>query len=205
MARHRHVDAFDERAATTDAGRPRGMRPLVVARTVELAMHLVPAPRRILDVRCGTGDLLRLLAAASPTAVALVGVDPQPAAIDAARAAGEDDRLRFDVGTADTLRYADGTFDLVVSTAPFDRWSDQPAGLAQCARVLAPGGQLVVTGRFPAVLTPMLLGRRARTRRRAEALLARQGFGPVQWHEVVGRRVRAVAATASRGDWPLSA
>jgi ubiquinone/menaquinone biosynthesis C-methylase UbiE len=36
------------------------------------------------------------------------------------------------------LPYADGTFDLVVSTTSFDHWSDQGAGLAECARVMTP-------------------------------------------------------------------
>lgn len=205
MVRHRQPIAPDREPARAGTRRAGG-RPTVATRTVELAMHWMPAPRRILDVGCGTGDLLRRLAAVSPTAVALVGVDAAPDAIEAARADAQDDRLRFEVGVPDRLHYADGTFDLVVSTASFDHWPDPQAVLAQCARVLAPGGLLVMTGRFSAVLTPgLLVARRAagRGRRRAEALLARHGFRSVQWHPVHGG-VRAVTATVRSRDWPLA-
>jgi len=44
--------------------------------------------------------------------------------------------------TAERLPWPAATFDLVVSTTSFDHWADQRAGLAECARVLAPGGCL---------------------------------------------------------------
>lgn len=210
MARSREVALVaGPRVHRRGAGAParrvggRAARQAVMARTVDLAMHCVPAPRRILDVGCGTGDLLSQLAAVAPTAVALVGVDAAPDAIASARASGHDDRLRFDVGAADSLRYADGTFDLVVSTASLDRWREPHAILAQCARVLAPGGMLVLTGRFSALKAPAALARRgaACTRHRAQLLLVRHGFHSVQWHAVHGG-VRAVSATGS-GDWPV--
>ena len=58
----------------------------IADRTADLALTLTPAPRRILDVGCGTGYLLRQLAARCPQAE-LAGIDPAPAMIEAARAA----------------------------------------------------------------------------------------------------------------------
>lgn len=206
MHPHREAVARGRRRASPGAPAPergarRRRRALVEQQVADLALHLVPAPRRVLGIGEGSADLLRRLAAASPTAVALVGVErgrrraPQ-------RRADDDDRLRLDVGTAEALRYADGIFDLVVCTASFDRWADQRTGLAQCARVLSTGGQLVVTGRFSALRVPTLHARRrARSRRAAEALLGRQGFGAVQWHDLGGGAVRAVTATATRDPW----
>ena len=78
--------------------------------------------------------------------------------------------LTTGIGTAEQLPWPAATFDLVVSTTSFDHWADQRAGLAQCARVLAPGGCLVLADLFSVLLLPTLLaGRRdkARTRRRA--------------------------------------
>ena len=65
----------------------------------------------------------------------------------------------------------------MVSTTSFDHWSDQRAGLAECVRVMRPGGWLVLVDQFSYLLAPSLLaGRRgkARTKRRANRLL-----GPV--------------------------
>lgn len=68
------------------------------------------------------------------------------------------------------LPWPAASFDLVVSTTSFDHWADQWAGLAYCARVLTPGGCLVLADLFSVLPLPTLLaGRRgkARTKRRA--------------------------------------
>jgi ubiquinone/menaquinone biosynthesis C-methylase UbiE len=157
----------------------------------------VPAPERALDVGCGTGYLLRQLDARCPDAVELTGVDPAPAMIAAARAAAAGGRLEWLEGTAEELPFPDGAFDLVVSTTSFDHWADQRAGLGECARVLAPGGRFVLTDLFSSLLLPTLVGgrrRKARTRRRADRLLAAAGFRSAQWHGVEAGIIRAVTA-----------
>jgi ubiquinone/menaquinone biosynthesis C-methylase UbiE len=169
----------------------------IADRTADLALTLAPAPRRILDVGCGTGYLLRQFAVRCPQAVELAGVDPAPAMIAAARAAGTDGRLRWLEGTAENLPSPGGSFDLVVSTTSFDHWAGQQAGLAQCARVLAPGGWLVLADLFSAWLVPTLIASRrnkARTKRRATRLLQAAGFRAVQWHDVETVVIRAVTA-----------
>ena len=94
--------------------------------------------------------------------------------------------LRFAVGTAERLPWAAVTFDLVVGTTSFDHWADQRAGLAQCARVLAPGGCLVLAAPFSVLLPTLLAGRRgkARTKRRATQLLTATGLHSPQWHRL---------------------
>jgi ubiquinone/menaquinone biosynthesis C-methylase UbiE len=85
----------------------------------------------------------------------------------------------------------------VVSTTSFDHWADQRAGLAQCARVLAPGGCLVLADLFSVLLLPTLLaGRRdkARTRRRATRLVTAAGLRSPQWHRLYAVIVQAVMA-----------
>jgi ubiquinone/menaquinone biosynthesis C-methylase UbiE len=82
-------------------------------------------------------------------------------------------------GRSGTCGGADVTFDLVVSTTSFDHWADQRAGLAQCARVLAPGGCLVLADLFSVLLLPaQLAGRRgkARTKRPATQLVKEAGL-----------------------------
>jgi SAM-dependent methyltransferase len=198
MARDRDVAAFGERAPGYEDGWLGRLHHEIAGRTAGLALACVPAPRRILDVGCGTGYLLRRLAALAPEAAELAGIDASPAMIEVAGAASADDRLRFSVGTAEQLPFPAGTFDLVVSTTSFDHWADQQAGLAECARVMAPGGCLVLADQFSALLLPTLLAGRqgkARTKRRATRLLATAGFQSLEWHDLYAVIIRAVTAS----------
>jgi ubiquinone/menaquinone biosynthesis C-methylase UbiE len=170
----------------------------IADRTADLALTCASAPERILDVGCGTGYLLGQLAARAPQAQVLAGIDAAPAMIEVARAAAAEDRLRFVVGAAEGLPWPAATFDLVVSTTSFDHWADQQAGLAECARVLAPGGCLGLADLFSALLVPTLLaGRRgkARTRRRATHLLTTAGLHSPHWHRLNAIVIQAVTAT----------
>jgi ubiquinone/menaquinone biosynthesis C-methylase UbiE len=197
MARDRDVAAFGERAPRYDEGRLGELHHQIADRTVDLALTCVPAPSRILDVGCGTGYLLGRLAARAAQAEVLAGIDPAAAMIEAASGAATDERLRFAVGTAERLPWPGASFDLVVSTTSFDHWADQRAGLAQCARVLAPGGCLVLADLFSVLLLPTLLaGRRdkARTKRRATQLVTAAGLHSPQWHRLYAVIIQAVTA-----------
>jgi ubiquinone/menaquinone biosynthesis C-methylase UbiE len=197
MARDRDVAAFGERAQCYDEGWLGQLHHQIADRTADLALTCVSAPRRILDVGCGTGYLLGRLAGRAPQADALAGMDAAPAMIAAATNAAADDRLRFVVGTAERLPWPAASFDLVVSTTSFDHWADQRAGLAQCARVLAPGGCLVLADLFSVLLRPTLVGGRrgkARTKRRATQLVTAAGFYSPQWHRLYTVIIQAVTA-----------
>jgi ubiquinone/menaquinone biosynthesis C-methylase UbiE len=195
---HRDVAAFEQRAARYEEGWIGCLHHQVADETAALARSVSPAPARVLDVGCGTGYLLRLLARQWPEASELAGLDPAPSMIEAAAASADDPRLRFSVGTAERLPFPDGSFDLVVTTTSFDHWSDQPAGLRECARVLAPGGHLILVDVFSPWLIPTLVGARrekARTRSRASRLLSAAGFTSLAWHDVYAI-IKAVTAEA---------
>ena len=140
MPRDRDVQAFDERAASYESGRHGQLHQEISDRVVKLALARVPAPRSVLDVGCGTGYVLRQLAARLPQASEFLGMDAAPTMIEVARAAAGDERLAFVQGTAERLPAGDGVYDLVLSTTSFDHWTDQAAGIRECARALAPGG-----------------------------------------------------------------
>jgi ubiquinone/menaquinone biosynthesis C-methylase UbiE len=198
MPADRDVAAFEERATGYESGWRGRMHHEIADRVASLAAARAPAAEHILDVGCGTGYLLRQLAGRYPDAPVLAGIDAAPGMIDVARSAAADPRLSFTVGTAEQLPYDDASFDLVVSTTSFDHWRDQRAGLAQCARVLRPGGQLVLCDQFSDWLLPTLAGSRrgkARTKRRATALLAGAGFTAPRWHGIYTVLIRAVTAT----------
>ena len=199
MPRDRDVDAFSRRAAGYEGGRIGRLHRDIADRTVDLALSCAPGARRVLDVGCGTGYLLRQAARRLPDATDLAGIDAAPSMIQVARTASPDDaRLRFSTGFAEELPYSAGSFDLVVSTTSFDHWADQRAGLVECARVLAPGGHLVVTDLFSLWLLPTLVAGhrgRARTTARAGRLLTAAGFHSLRWHRIYTLILKAVTAT----------
>jgi ubiquinone/menaquinone biosynthesis C-methylase UbiE len=200
---HRDVAAFDERASGYEAGWRGRLHCEIADRTMDLALRTSPSPKNVLDVGCGTGYLLRQLAERYPEAATLLGVDAAPSMAKAAAKEATDPRLAFCRGVAEHLPFDNRTFDLVVSTTSFDHWADQALGLAECARVLQPGGALVLVDQFSAWLAPTLVaGRRdkARTKRRATKLLSAAGFQAAQWHDLYAVIIRAVTATAPGED-----
>ncbi len=106
------------------------------------------SPTRILDLACGTGDMSLELASAFPDA-SVCGVDFTPAMLEIAKGkcAGEG-RIELLEGDAMALPFGrDGderTFDLATCAWGFRNFPDKAKALSECARVLEPGGSLVV-------------------------------------------------------------
>ena len=199
MTRDRDVQAFGDRAPGYESGYLGQLHRDIVQRSIDLALVRFGLPQRVLDVGCGTGLLLRELGKRVPGA-SLTGIDAAPAMIQHARSLACDGQApTFVRGTAERLPFEDHAFDLVISTTSFDHWADQAAGLAQCHRVLAPGGHLVLADQFSSLLLPTLVGSRsakARTPLRATRLLAAAGFRSLTWHRLYAVIIRAVTASA---------
>jgi ubiquinone/menaquinone biosynthesis C-methylase UbiE len=101
------------------------------------------ATARVLDVGCGTGELLSRLRAQHPDA-RLAGLDPVVEMLDVARdKLGGNPDLK--IGYADSLPWASGSFDIVVSCNMFHYIAHPQASLREMARVIRPGGALVLT------------------------------------------------------------
>jgi ubiquinone/menaquinone biosynthesis C-methylase UbiE len=98
--------------------------------------RLLPRPRRVLDLGCGTGLLLHRAARLFPDA-SLVGVDPSGGMLATAAAR---DGLRLVRASAERLPFPDAVFDVVLSTMSMRHWTDRAAGVREVGRVLAPGG-----------------------------------------------------------------
>jgi ubiquinone/menaquinone biosynthesis C-methylase UbiE len=195
---YRDLAAFNDRAPEYDRGWRGRLHHEISDRTAALAVATAASPTRVLDVGCGTGYLLGTLAGRYPDAQQLCGIDAAPQMITTASAFARDDRLSFTVGVAEEIGYPDGTFDLIVSTTSFDHWADQQAGLVECARVLRPGGRLVLVDQFSRWLLPTLVTSRrgkARTKGRATNLVLRAGFSSPQWHRLYATIINGVTAT----------
>jgi len=112
-----------------------------VARTLA---HLDPRPGdRVLDVGCGTGTMLDALGHRFPGTV-LSGVDLSPAMLAQARAklAPEVELLE---ARAESLPFADASFEFVISVSVFHFIPGPEAALREFGRVLVPGGVVVIT------------------------------------------------------------
>ncbi len=199
MSSARDIEAFDARAESYERGTLGRFHREIAERTVNLMLSSGPRPSRVLDVGCGTGYLLRVLAERCPEAIELAGVDPAPPMIRVAETSNSDERFWCGAGVgAENLPFQAGAFDVVVATTSFDHWSDQRAGLLECARVLDRAGRLVLADQFSLLLGPtLLLGRRhkARTKGRATRLLRCAGFSAITWHRLYTPLVNAVVAT----------
>jgi ubiquinone/menaquinone biosynthesis C-methylase UbiE len=114
--------------------------------------------RRVVEIaRPGAADTVLVLGpgpgvglhAAAERAALVIGVDPAEAMLEAAgRRCAEQVQagtVQLRTGTASETGLDAESVDLAVSVNNVQLWSDVPAGLAELARVLRPGGRLMIS------------------------------------------------------------
>jgi ubiquinone/menaquinone biosynthesis C-methylase UbiE len=112
-----------------------------VARQVIAAMQLRPG-ERVLDLGCGNGWATRLIAK-SNAGVQAIGVDASAKMIARAEALHSlTIRARYEVGTFEQLDFKDASFDRVFSMEALYYAADLERAIAECFRVLKPGGSV---------------------------------------------------------------
>lgn len=106
----------------------------------------------VLECASGTGRVTRHLLAKLPPEGALLATDLNEDMLAIAEGRMSDPRLRFQVADMMALPFPDESFDTVVCGFGVMFLPDKPAGFAELARVLKPGGQLAYTvwGPLPA-------------------------------------------------------
>lgn len=116
-------------------------------RRFEMAIVATLPHSRVLEVGCGTGELLAAVAAETP-GCSVTGIDPDHGALRIAQRKLDERRLaaRLVPGRAEELPFEDGSFDLVVSSLMLHHLDSRKKvqALREWHRVLAPGGALLL-------------------------------------------------------------
>ena len=148
-------EAFEDWLTDRVARKPEGRRAREVygaddvhdfARRAILEALALGPDDRLLDVGCGGGLLLRDALAAGAAATGL-DHSAEMVALARERAPGAEVVL----GRAERLPFGDGAFTAVAMSVVFFFLPDPVAALAECRRVLAPGGRLAVYTTSPAL------------------------------------------------------
>ena len=115
------------------------------ARKALLDHAAIQPGHRVLDIGCGTGDLVTLIKRLHSD-VDVVGLDPDPKALARARRKAERAAvtIQLDQGFSDELPYPDASFDRVFSSFMLHHLQagEKEKTLREVRRVLKPGGSL---------------------------------------------------------------
>ena len=131
--------------------------------------------QRVLDVACGTGILAREVASRIGSVERVVGIDPSPGMIALAKQLAP--AIEWREGVAESLPFADQSFEAVVSQFGLMFFTNRHQALREMLRVLAPGGRLAVAvwdslDHIPAYASEVALLERMAGRQAADALRA---------------------------------
>ena len=152
----------------------------------------VKAGHRVLDVGCGPGYFVRMLAEAVGPTGSAAGIDAAPEMIDyARRKARRLPNCRFESGSAEALPFPDASFDVVASSLMLHHIPDELRlqAATEMRRVLRPGGTVLLADftipergawHLLAAITGHAGGQMIRRVSPLEPLVAEAGFtGPV--------------------------
>jgi ubiquinone/menaquinone biosynthesis C-methylase UbiE len=166
----------------------------------------------LVDLACGRGGPGLWLARAA--GASLIGVDFSAVAVEQATARaglfGLSDRARFVVGDLTATGLPDATADAAVCVDAMHFPAEPAAAVAEAARILRPGGRLVLTNWQPRDPQDSRLPPRLR-HRAWSSILDQAGFADVrvearpEWHDVFTRVYRtALDAGDPAGDTGLA-
>lgn len=124
--------------------------PTLIAPWVERTLALAAPWRgeRLLDVACGTGAVTLPAAQRIGPTGRVIGLDPSPEALTVARSLNGQQggaTIEWRAGSAESLPFADGSFNVVTCQFGAMFFTDRIAALCEMRRVLASDGRLVLT------------------------------------------------------------
>ena len=113
------------------------------------ALHFLLPPVKAIDLGCGDGAITVEISRFAKT---VLGIDANPRAVLAARKRAEREHrgnVQFKEGRIESLGEADNSYDLAVFSQSLHHMREPEVGIAEAARVLRPGGRLIVTDLAP--------------------------------------------------------
>jgi ubiquinone/menaquinone biosynthesis C-methylase UbiE len=116
--------------------RQRGRSSKVLA---PLFVDVVGVQGEVLDVGCGTGELTFVIAE-NDSVSKITGVDPSEGFLAYARFKAKDQRIHFEIGDAQNLRFADATFDQCLTLLVMRFIPDATRAVKEMRRVTRRGG-----------------------------------------------------------------
>jgi arsenite methyltransferase len=152
-----------------------------------VALADLPAGARVLDVGCGAGATLDYLAGLGLRAM---GIDPSAKLLGQGN--GRSPHLPLTQGRGETLPFAHQTFDALLAECCLSLMDDAAGALAEFARVLRPGGALILSDMLAGNPAGMAAARRLPvaccvsgtfSRAQIEGLLAEAGFAITFWED----------------------
>ena len=118
------------------------------ARAAYLDLLGVTTGERVLDVGCGSGVVTRDIARRVGPAGRAIGIDPSPqllvVARELAQAAGLGSQVDLREGSALSLPFPDGAFDVALAVTVLAHTPGGEGAVAEMARVVRPGGRVGV-------------------------------------------------------------
>lgn len=163
----------------------------------EAILHSVARAGTVLDIGCGNGRLLHALRNRFDT---LVGLEYSPERLTQARVNLEGLRFVAHQGSAENMsELATDSIDCIVSADTIEHIPDVYAATAEMARVLKPGGQLVINTPNVAFIkkrTLLLLGRFPSTSQNNEGLGSDLLFDGGHLHYFTYRSLRLLLTRA---------
>ena len=169
-----------------------------------IAAARVRVGERVLDVGCGTGNAALLAAQAGAH---VIGVDPAARLLDVARdrAVAEQLAVTFLPGDAAAIPVDDASADAVVSVFAVIFAPDPEAAAAEMARVLAPGGRIVLSAWWPDGAMIRMNSKAAGAIAQAMGEILRWPVGGTRHSAAVpGSRRRALCAMSSLPSVPIT-
>jgi SAM-dependent methyltransferase len=140
-------DVYEQRAEL-QYGRPVPLPDRRIDRKFERVWELLDAHLpcdSFLDAGCGDGRHLAAIAAAGYRPARVVGIDISERILETARATAAELEPELLRGNVEALPVEDGAFDLVLCTQVIEHLIDVEAGMGELARVIRPGGTLILT------------------------------------------------------------